>query len=173
MARPRTRVATLLWRVPALPMRPTAGSKACSRTGRLTCVIKSIAQLWPTRRANGPPRLDAGELAFSLILASDDEPLAERADTLAQWCQGYLVGLAMAGIKDHNALPGDVPEFVNDLLKISQVTADSDGNDDETAFYELSEYIRVGVQLVFDELEPIRRARTVDEDGVDNNNKVH
>ncbi|MFK8013880.1 MAG: UPF0149 family protein [Gammaproteobacteria bacterium] len=112
-------------------------------------------------------QLEVGELGFGLIIAGDDAPLAERADSLAQWCQGYLVGLAMAGVKDHNALPGDVPEFVNDLLKISQVAAEGDGNDDENAFYELCEYIRVGVQLVFDELAPIRQAQLND------SNKVH
>ncbi len=101
-------------------------------------------------------QLSDGQLEFGLIMAGDDASLDERTDTLAQWCQGYLVGLAMAGIKDHNKLPGDVPEFVNDVLKISQVVAQTEENSDEEAFYELCEYIRVGVQLVYDELVAIR-----------------
>ncbi|MFK7886643.1 MAG: UPF0149 family protein [Gammaproteobacteria bacterium] len=103
-------------------------------------------------------QLNEGQLAFGLIVAGDDAALHERTETLAQWCQGYLVGLAMGGIKDHNALPGDVPEFVNDLLKISQAAADGETNEDENAFYELCEYVRVGVQLVFDELAMVREA---------------
>ncbi len=101
-------------------------------------------------------QLSEGQLAFGLILAGDDATLDERTDTLAQWCQGYLVGLAMAGVKDHTKLPGDVPEFIKDVLQISQVVAQAEENEDEEAFYELCEYIRVGVQLVFDELLPIR-----------------
>lgn len=114
--------------------------------------LAEAATLWMSQ-------LTEGQLAFGLLTAGDDATLDERTDTLAQWCQGYLVGLAMGGIKDHNALPGDVPEFVNDVLKISQVVADGEGNDDENAFYELCEYIRVGVQLVFDELAPVRQGK--------------
>ena len=107
-------------------------------------------------------QLEAGQLDFALVLAGDDAPLGERTDTLAQWCQGYLVGLALGGIKDHNALPGDVPEFVRDLLKISQAVAGGGTEEDENAFYELCEYIRVGVQLVFDELAPVRNQKPGD-----------
>ena len=105
-------------------------------------------------------QLHDGQMAFALLVAGDDTTLAERAESLAQWCQGYLVGLAMGGIQDHNALPGDVPEFVNDLLKISQAIADGTTDDDEDAFYELCEYVRVGAQLVYDELAPLREAAT-------------
>lgn len=110
-------------------------------------------------------QLHEGQLAFGLIVASDDSRLSERAESLAQWCQGYLVGLAMGGIKDHNALPGDVPEFVKDLLKISQAIADGTNDEDEDAFYELVEYVRVGVQLVYDELAPMREKAADQEPG--------
>ncbi|MEM6640434.1 MAG: UPF0149 family protein [Pseudomonadota bacterium] len=111
--------------------------------------LLEVAQIWHAQ-------LDDGQMAFGLLVAGDDATLAERAESLAQWCQGYLVGLAMGGIKDHNALPGDVPEFVNDLLKISQAVADGATNEDENAFYELCEYVRVGAQLVYDELAALR-----------------
>ena len=101
-------------------------------------------------------QLHDGQMGFALLVAGDDTTLSERTESLAQWCQGYLVGLAMGGIKDHNALPGDVPEFVNDLLKISQAVADGTTDQDEDAFYELCEYVRVGAQLVFDELAALR-----------------
>ncbi|MEO1574905.1 MAG: UPF0149 family protein [Pseudomonadota bacterium] len=104
--------------------------------------------------------LSDGQMGFALLVAGDDTTLAERAESLAQWCQGYLVGLAMGGIKDHNKLPGDVPEFVNDLLKISQAVADGTTDEDEDAFYELCEYVRVGAQLVYDELATLREAAT-------------
>ena len=37
-----------------------------------------------TRRA-----LDAGQMQFIALLPGDDVPIAERAEALGQWCQGY------------------------------------------------------------------------------------
>lgn len=94
--------------------------------------------------------LEEGQLTLELFVPSDDEPLVDRTQALAQWCQGFLVGLAAAGVKDVAKLPGDVPEFLSDVLSISQAVAPDDGEADEQAFTELVEYLRVGVQLVHD-----------------------
>lgn len=147
------------------------GLACASPTDATARWVQSVLDDWPAdlrheehratlaeAAADWARQLGEGQLAFGLILASDDASLHERTESLAQWCQGYLVGLAMGGIKDHNALPGDVPEFVNDLLKISQAAVQDESNEDEDAFYELCEYVRVGVQLVFDELALVREA---------------
>lgn len=93
-----------------------------------------------------------GQLDYALLLPDDDAPLALRTDALGQWCQGFLFGLAQGGVKDHASLPGDVPEYVRDILAISHAVAEGEANDDERAFAEVCEYVRVGAQLVFDEL---------------------
>ena len=55
-------------------------------------------------------------------------------------------------------LPGEVGEIVRDLTEITRVGVD-DGQTTETnesAYAELVEFVRVGVQLVFEELGPLR-----------------
>jgi len=58
---------------------------------------------------------------------------------------------------------GDLGEIVRDLTEITH--ADVDNTDtaeaNESALAELVEFVRVGVQLVFDELEPLRERHTV------------
>jgi uncharacterized protein YgfB (UPF0149 family) len=57
------------------------------------------------------------------------------------------------------ALNGDVGEIVRDFTEISRATGDDADADDanEQAYAELVEFIRVGAQVVFEELLPLRR----------------
>jgi len=98
------------------------------------------------------------DATFDLLLPEDEQPIDARAAALAQWCQGFLYGLGSRVIQDASGLPGDAGEVVRDLTEITRVGID-DGDSlesNESAFTELVEFVRVGVQLVFAELEPVR-----------------
>jgi len=98
------------------------------------------------------------DATFDLLLPEDEQPIDARAAALAQWCQGFLYGLGSRVIQDASGLPGDAGEVVRDLTEITRVGID-DGDSlesNESAFTELVEFVRVGVQLVFVELEPVR-----------------
>ena len=71
---------------------------------------------------------------------------------------GFLYGLGSSSLNDAAGLPGDVGEIVRDLSEITQVGVDAEEGveSNEGAYAELVEFVRVGVQLVFDELEPLR-----------------
>ena len=76
---------------------------------------------------------------FKLLLMDDDDPLSERVETLAAWCQGFIYGLAAGGIKEGSELPEDTAELLKDMIEISRAGHDvddtgveeSDDNDDE------------------------------------------
>jgi len=106
----------------------------------------------------------SGECDFYPLLPDDECPLTQRVDALAEWCQAFLFGLAAGGIKDFTALPEQVGEISRDLVEFSQARLDDDNEEeqDEFAYVELVEYIRVGVQLIFEELN------SVDESSPDN-----
>lgn len=95
---------------------------------------------------------------LELLLPADDRPLGERAEALGAWCQGFLYGLGSSRVPDLERLPGDVGEVVRDLAQISHVGADAAEADEtgESAYAELVEFVRVGAQLVFEELAPYR-----------------
>ena len=53
---------------------------------------------------------------------------------------------------------------MRDFVEISRLSPGEggDGNDDETAFAEVVEYVRMAVLLVYEELRPLRAARPAD-----------
>lgn len=93
---------------------------------------------------------------FRLMLPDDEEDLELRIEALTEWCQGFLYGMGMGGIKDFSRLPEPVVEITHDLMEISRASSATTGSDeDETAFLELVEYVRVGTQLIHEELQPM------------------
>jgi uncharacterized protein len=96
--------------------------------------------------------------AFDLLLPEEEQPIDARTAALAQWCQGFLYGLGSRVIQDASRLPGDAGEVVRDFSEITRVGVDGDDDEEsnESAYAELVEFVRVGVQLVFAELEPVR-----------------
>lgn len=96
---------------------------------------------------------------FRLLLPDDDEAISLRAQALGDWCQGFLTGLAIGGVKDFNNLPADAREIATDLVEIARAGSSyelTEGEEDEQAFAELVEYVRVGVMLINEELQPTR-----------------
>lgn len=98
-------------------------------------------------------------MEFEPLLPDDEEPLNGRANALALWCSGFLYGLGTGHISDLDALKGDVGEIVRDFTEISRASGDDADADEsnEQAYAELVEFIRVGAQVVFEELLPLRR----------------
>ena len=98
------------------------------------------------------------DMEFELLLPEDSAPLTERTQALTQWCQGFLYGLGAGRIQDPGQLPGEVGEIVRDFIEITHAEIDEGGTDesDENAYAELVEFVRVGVQLLFEELAVAR-----------------
>ena len=95
-------------------------------------------------------------LGFQLLLPDDEDGINLRVESLSLWCQGFLAGLGLAGIQtpdfDDNE---EVAEVIEDLIEISHVDHNFlDGNeDDEVAYSEILEYVRMAVILLYGELE--------------------
>jgi len=106
--------------------------------------------------------LVAPDMEFTPLLPEDGEPLDLRTAALAEWCQGFLYGLGSGSIPDAAELPGEVGEIVRDLTEISRagVDAGDDEESNESAYAELVEFVRVGAQLLFEELSGARRPQS-------------
>lgn len=99
-------------------------------------------------------QLTDGNFGLILLLRSDDESLDMRINDLSEWCQGFLFGMTKGGLSDIDKLPTEVQEVLNDILDISKAGYDAgeEEEENETAYTEIVEYIRVGVLVVFNEL---------------------
>ena len=106
--------------------------------------------------------LEGADMTFQPLLPDDAEPLVQRVDGLAQWCQGFNHGLFVAariGDAEAELGSGNTAEIVSDFAEMAQAAVGDDEPDaeGEAAYVELVEYVRVSVQLVYEELAAVRQ----------------
>ncbi len=100
---------------------------------------------------------------FEPLLPSDDEDIGFRAPELGHWCEGFLHGLVSS---QHGEVLkqrlGEEPlsDVIKDMLQITRAGLDeeADAEENEVAFTELVEYLRVAAQLCYEELADIRNS---------------
>lgn len=103
--------------------------------------------------------LNASDLSFELFLPQEDD-LETQVEAMQDWCQGFSLGLALAGIKDMKKLPSDSREWVEDVVRIGTAGEMDLDNEEESedALAELIEYLRVGVLMINEEMQPMKSA---------------
>jgi hypothetical protein len=107
---------------------------------------------------------------FVPLLPDDGRPAQERAEALAHWCEGFLHGLVSGPHPEtlRTRLSTEpLSDIIKDMLEITRATVDDDhdADDNEEAYVELVEYIRVAAQLVFEELAGFRAGDAAESDG--------
>ena len=98
------------------------------------------------------------DMDFVPLLPDDQEPLERRVVALAAWCTGFLYGIGAGGLPDRDELTAELGEVLADFAEISRATIDTDESEEssETSYVELTEFVRAGVQLTYEELVPHR-----------------
>lgn len=94
--------------------------------------------------------LASDQMEFELFLPDDDTLLAEQVAALAGWCQGFLYGVGTL-CKDIN-WNKKVSEILKDISEFTRVDTAAEGEEDECAFVEITEYLRSAVLLLRDEI---------------------
>jgi len=99
-------------------------------------------------------QLSDEDMSFSLWLLNDDEILEERTMALSQWCSGFLAGLGSSGDETLKAMSDEANGALRDLQQIStaDVSDTDESEEDEIAYAEIVEYIRVVVLLIREDL---------------------
>lgn len=134
--------------LPESPGNPTV-------TGQATAILNALA-------VNTRGALEDVQMTFQPLLPDDAEALMQRVDALAQWCQGFNHGLFVAArtsATEDEIRSGNTAEIVSDFAEMAQVAVGPDEADaeGEAAYAELVEYVRVSVQLVYEELAAVRQ----------------
>lgn len=116
--------------------------------------LETFGALFEAARA----QLTDSNLDFQPLLPGDETPVDVRIEALAQWAQGFLLGMSAGGVKELEKLPGDSGEIIRDFVDICRAdTYDLEGDEeDEVAYNELLEYLRTGVLLINEELHPTK-----------------
>ncbi|MFB3100668.1 MAG: UPF0149 family protein [Gammaproteobacteria bacterium] len=103
-------------------------------------------------------KMYSSDLDLVLLLADEDDALAERGRSLAEWCHGFMSGMGLSGVKDEQ-IPSESQELIGDFYKIANLDADNENDKDDSdqendfALMELIEYVRMGTIYIFEDLQ--------------------
>ena len=94
-------------------------------------------------------------LNFWPVIADDMCTLREQANTLVEWCQGFLVGLGLSSVETTDE---EVLEMIKDISEIAQLDADLlDSEENTQDLYEIVEFVRIGVLFIQETLQPSKQ----------------
>lgn len=98
---------------------------------------------------------DGGEFDLRLVLPDDTADIGDRAGALVFWSRGFLSGFGMGGAKTYGALDEDARSFLEDLTRIARLDTDIDtGEENEQILAELTEFLRLGALMLFEQTVP-------------------
>lgn len=91
---------------------------------------------------------------FQVLLPDDDDALSARAAVLGDWCQGFMSGLGLAGLDIESAQSEDSKDALYHFSEIAKIDYDNldISEDDERAYTEVVEYVRMAVLMIYAEL---------------------
>ncbi len=90
-------------------------------------------------------RLDEGDFTFMPLLPDETVPAVQRSRAVVDWCRGFTSGFASPG--EPTARTPLADEALSDIHELAQ----AGGTVNEDDLTEIVEYLRVGVQLLYDE----------------------
>ena len=92
---------------------------------------------------------------------------AQSIESLADWCGGFVQGFLHDDAERLDGVPDPVRESVNDIMEISRMEVEARvdagvdtgvdagaGEETEKQLVEIEEYLRVAIQVIFEELNP-------------------
>jgi len=151
-----------------LTCRGVDGEKLRVKAGLLRLSGAADFELIAGLQALAARDLRADDFQFNLLLPHDDAGAAPKTAAVADWCGGFAQGFLHDGEAALATCPTVVREAFDDIMAISCADAPppDSGDGGEAALRQLAEieeYLRVAVQLIFEELNPPAGATTAAE----------
>ena len=155
-----------------LTCRGVDGEKLRVKAGLLRLSGAADFELIAGLQALAARDLRADDFQFNLLLPDDNAGAAPKTAAVSDWCGGFAQGFLHDGEAALATCPAVVREAFDDIMAISCAdapppnTGDGDGDGGEAALRQLAEieeYLRVAVQLIFEELNPPAGATTAAE----------
>lgn len=107
-------------------------------------------------------QLGSGDFAFQPLLPADEADLERRVLCLGRWCEGFNMGFAAGHVGGSGELPAETREVISDFSRIAQledgIELSGSGEQDESDYTEILEYVRMAAASVFMQNVPARVA---------------
>lgn len=94
--------------------------------------------------------LGAPDMSFRPLLPTDERPLEERTRCLAFWCGGFMAGFGAGGAQLKSDESNEALQCLERIARAA-TDADADAEEEEGAYMELTEFVRVAVLLLREE----------------------
>lgn len=101
---------------------------------------------WTLGEIQGPA------MGLTVLLPDDMAALEERAAALYDWVRGFLFALGLLGVREAD-LSRQAREVLNDFTQLTHLDLDAldDGEENEAALTEITEFVRVAAMLLYQE----------------------
>ncbi len=99
-------------------------------------------------------QLHSAEFGLQLLLPDDAVSIALRAEALGNWCHGFLNGYGVSESESPAGVSEECNEVLEDFTQICRLGIDNKDTEDENSLMQLQEYVRMGVILIFEDLQP-------------------
>jgi uncharacterized protein YgfB (UPF0149 family) len=94
--------------------------------------------------------LASEEFEFDLFLPDEEVSLSEQVEALKNWCRGFLFGAGAGSVVSN--WPDEAREILKDFTEFTRLDTEAEGEEDENALMEITEYLRSAVLLLRAEL---------------------
>jgi yecA family protein len=97
------------------------------------------------------------DLEFRPFLPAGNIVIAKRARALSEWCQGFLYGLALSGVNLAD-IDEEARESIADITEFTRLDYEAiePGDESESAYMEIEEFLRVATWVILDALNEQR-----------------
>ncbi len=104
--------------------------------------------------------LNDQDFGFEPMLPNDKCSISGRSQALSAWCQSFLYGLGLSTKSVEKKLSGLGREALKDLTEITRMDTElvEESDENEAAFIELEEVLRVVVITIYEDLAAQREA---------------
>jgi len=95
------------------------------------------------------------DFAFALLLPDDNDPLPERAQAFSEWCEGFTQAMTLSGIGYEELDEEESQDALQHMFEFAELDYQNldISEDDEKALTEVSEYARMAVLRLSDDLK--------------------
>jgi uncharacterized protein len=141
-------VIGLLCARPDQDERELAAHLAALQVGEWTSddILRSLGPALSTLKSE----LASSDIRFQPLLPAEDRPLSERTECMAHWCSGFLTGFGAGQPVLKSDEAQDALRMIEQIARAA-TDPDSDQEAEETAFSDLTEFLRIAVLLLREE----------------------
>lgn len=90
--------------------------------------------------------LTSDDFEFDLLLPDDEAMLSEQVEALTEWCRGFLLGVGFTYTASD--LSREATEILKDIAEFTKLDTEAEGEEDESDFMEITEYMRSAILLL-------------------------